>query len=139
MSCQLKTLISIFILSAISLNLNSRHSIATAEREAAGYSKESRFNRVFYNFTEKTSQQLQSSAFQLNSTNSDLNRSPADRSNNETLPSSKHAYELWSDDSGSLFTINENARSRSFHKRASVIEDGFQGDAPGEISFFKMM
>lgn len=91
------------------------------------------------NFTDKTSQQLHISAFQLNAANSDLNRlsgsiklddsnDPSDRASNETQ-SSKHTYDLPYNDSASLFTINENIRS-SFQKRASVIEDGFQGDAP---------
>ncbi|XP_051762586.1 uncharacterized protein LOC127519129 isoform X3 [Ctenopharyngodon idella] len=102
MSCELKILTTVFILSTISLHLNCRSFSATSERK--GYSGGS------------------SSSSMLSS----------NRNKNETIPlqSSKYMYELLSNDSASMRLNNEKTPLRSFHTRAFEIEAGFQGDAP---------
>lgn len=136
MSCELKTLITVFILLTIALHLNYRTFSATSERE--GYSEEHSLN-IFNNFADE------SGALELNLTNPHLKRSrrasskldvSADssyRNANETIPlqSSKYMYESRSNDSASMHLDNETTPLKSFHKKAFEIEAGFQGDAPG--------
>lgn len=142
MSCELKTLIIVFILSTIALNLNCRAFSATSEREA--YSGESSFNSVFYNFADE------SGALELNlitprlkrirraGSKPDVSVDSSSRNNNETTPlqSSKYMYELLSNDSASMLLNNEKTPLGSFHKKSFEIEAGFQGDAPGVFSYF---
>lgn len=141
MSCELKTLITVFILSTIALNLSCRTFSATSERE--GYSEEYSFN-IFNNFADE------SGALEFNLTNPNLKRSrrtsskpdvSADSSyinTNETIPlqSSKYMYESRPNDNASMHLNNEKTPLRSYHKKAFEIEAGFQGDAPGMFSFF---
>lgn len=141
MSCELKTLITVFILSTTVLHLNYRTFSATSDRE--GYSEEYNFNS-FNNLADE------SGALELHQTNPHLKRSrrasserdvSADssyRNANETISpqSSKYMYESRSNDSASMHLNNEKTPLRSFHKKTFEIEAGFQGDAPGVFSFF---
>lgn len=140
MSCELKTLTTVFILSTISLHLNCRSFSATSERK--GYSGESS-SSMLYNFVDE------SGALELNLSSPNLKRirlarskldvsaDSSNRNKNETIPlqPSKYMYELLSNDSASMHLNNEKTPLRSFHKRAFEIEAGFQGDAPGVFSF----
>ncbi|ROL46447.1 Zona pellucida sperm-binding protein 4 [Anabarilius grahami] len=126
MSCELKTLTTVFILSTIGLYLNCRSLCATSERK--GYSGGSSSSMLLYNFVDE------SGAFESNVSSPNLKRIRRARSKNknETIPlqSSKNMYELRSNDSASMHLNNEKTPLRSFHKRAFGIEAGFQGDAP---------
>ncbi|KAK2909147.1 hypothetical protein Q8A67_004984 [Cirrhinus molitorella] len=142
MSCKLKALISVFILSAIALHLNCRSFSATSERAALGYSVESSFSRVSNTFANETGflRKHQSGALKFKATNSNFKRISrvssnlyvsadfTNRNGNETLPlqSSKYMYEFRSNDSNS-----ENTPPRSFQKRALEIEAGFRSGASG--------
>ncbi|XP_042616504.1 uncharacterized protein LOC109055509 isoform X3 [Cyprinus carpio] len=146
MSCELKAFVSVFILSAIALHLICRSFRSTPEREGLGYSGESSFSRVLYDFGNKTgfSRQLPSVASEFKATNSNGKRFRRASSKlqvsagfpngnkNETLPlqSSKSTYEFRSDDSASIHSNTEKAALISFPKRALEIEAGYKGDAP---------
>lgn len=150
MSCELNAIISVFILSAIALHPNCRSFSATPERDGIGYSGESSFSRVLYNFAKKTgfSRQLQSDAL-FEETNSNIKRFrrtsstrhvSADFPNtnrNETLPL-PYINEFRSNDSASVRSTTENTALTSFQKRAFEIEDGFQGDASGVFTLLQM-
>ncbi|XP_052460874.1 uncharacterized protein LOC128018981 isoform X1 [Carassius gibelio] len=146
MSCELKAFVSVLILSAIALHLICRSFSSTPKREDLGYSGESSFSRVLYDFASKTgfSPQLQSDASEFKATNPNGKRFrrassklqvtagfPSEKKK-ETLPlqSNKSTYEFRSDDSAAIHSNTENATLTGLPKRALEIESGFQGDAP---------
>ncbi|XP_043098802.1 uncharacterized protein LOC122347503 isoform X2 [Puntigrus tetrazona] len=141
MSFELKTFISVLMLSEIALNINCRSFSATPEREGVIHSGESRFSKALYNYGPKTvfSRQYQSGALDLQASSSNVKRfrrassKHADfpyRNKNETLPlpSNKHVNEFRSNYSAYILPATENTTLTNFHKRAFEIEDGFQSD-----------
>ncbi|XP_067297233.1 uncharacterized protein [Pseudorasbora parva] len=130
MSCELKTFITVFILSTMAFHLNCRTFSASYKRD--GYPGKGRFNRasVFYNFADENG------ALEVNLTDPNLKSVRRASSKRETIPlqSSKYMYDLRSNDSASLHSNNEKTPFRGFHKKAFEVEAGFQGDAPGGSS-----
>ncbi|XP_048052492.1 uncharacterized protein LOC125272016 isoform X2 [Megalobrama amblycephala] len=119
MSCELKTLTTVFILLTISLYLNCRSFSATSERQGYSGGSSRPSSMLLFNFVDE------SSALESNLSSPNLKRIRRARSKNknETIP-------LQSNDSASMHSNNEKTPLRSFHKRAFEVEAGFQGDAP---------